>query len=130
MQRYMLGTQAQGVAGMKSFCDLLQYNSEPTSGPVEYDTIDDDLTSVPIEAGFGHLVLAWTDLTQEDYNRLLDLQGDNSGACMYARLPSRSGTTGIDFANYSVMAKRPVFESRDGLMCRNVTMELVRIVAP
>ncbi len=126
MERHQLGPYAGGVAGMKPLCGILASGQEPQSTPVTYDEIGVDLTGVPIEAGLGHTTLEWVEpLPQSDYQFLLDLQGDAPGARLYARAQERHGASGIDFANYLVVAKRPTFERRDQLYCYGVQMELV-----
>lgn len=128
MERHLIGTYAGGIAGMQAFCDILSAGIDPQSDPVSYEVVGTDLTGAPIEAGFGSTELRWEILSQADYDLLLDLQGDVPGAAMYARAQKRNGASGIDFANYSVMAGRPVFDSRDYLNVRGVRIPLTMMV--
>jgi hypothetical protein len=128
MERHALGTFAGGVSGMKAMCDLFSSGAEPTSLPVTYETVGVDLNAKPIEAGFGSTVLSWTVLAQSDYDYILGLQGDTPGSEMYVRAQKRNGASGIEFANFRCVAYRPIFEEREGLLCRNVTMQLMQML--
>lgn len=125
MQRHMIGT---ALATRKGACDLLRIGIDPISTPVEYTEVGSDLNGIPIEAGFGTTVWTWDVMTQEDYDVLLQLQGDTAGATMYIRTTKRAGTSGITFANFQGIAKRPVFDHREGLLCYGVKIEFVQLV--
>lgn len=129
MNRHKIGTSAGGVAGMQFAQDLISTHEEPRSTPVEYQAVGADLNGAPIEAGFGSTSWTWRVMPQSDFDTLLELQGDTPSASMYVRTAKRSGASGIDFANYSCIVARPVFGSRDGLLCYDVAISIGMMTA-
>lgn len=125
MQRHKLGLAA---GTKKDVCNLLQAGVDPVSTPVEFETVGTDLDGVPIEAGFGAAVWEWEVLTQEDFDNLMTLQGDVPGKTMYVRTSKHDGAKGIEFGDYAVIAKRPTFDRREGLLCYGVKIEFVQMV--
>lgn len=125
MNRHKLGTT---LGTMHAICDLLQVGIDPVSTAVEYETVGDDLNGVPIESGFGVATWEWDVLAQEDFDNLLTMQGDVAGATMYVHTSKHDGASGIEFANYACIAKRPTFERREGLLCYGVKIEFVQMV--
>lgn len=127
MQRHKIGSYAGGAAGMLEICDLLRMRVDPVSTPVAFQEVGVDLNGVPIEAGFGACAWKWDVLPQDDFDRLLELQGDVAGAPLYIHTSNIAGASGIEFSTYSAVAKRPTCE-RDGLLCNNVVMEFQRLI--
>lgn len=125
MERHKIGLTA---GTLKDMCTLVNVGIDPVSTPVEFETVGDDLNGIPIEAGFGTTAWEWEMLPQRDYDLLLELQGDVSGKAMYIHTAKRSGASGIEFATYACIAKRPVFERREQLICYGVRMEFVQLV--
>jgi hypothetical protein len=126
MQRHKIGTVS--FAAMYDICELLRVRVDSVSTPVAYASVGNDLNGVPIEAGYGQAMWTWDVLPQDDYDRLLELQGDTPGASVYVRSSKKAGASGIEFANFTAIAKRPEFEGRDGLICHNVKLELIKMV--
>jgi len=125
MERHKLGTS---LGTLKPICELIRVGKDPVSTPVIFQTVGTDLNGIPIEAGFGSAVWTWDTLPQEDYDFLLELQGDVPGVAMEVYTSKRSGASGIDFDNFACIMGRPVMESREGLICRNVKIEFTRMI--
>lgn len=113
---------------MLEICNLLRVRVDPISTPVAFQEVGTDLNGVPIEAGFGACTWTWDVLPQDDYDRLLELQGDVAGAPLYIHTSMKAGASGIEFNTYLAVAKRPAYENRDGLVCNNVTIEFQRLI--
>lgn len=128
MERHKLGLYSDGLANMLEICELMKNAGEPTADPVSYEQLGEDLNGVPIEVGFGHTELSWRVMPQSDYDFLLEWQGDVPGTEVYARTQQRSGASGIDFGNYSAIAGRPTFGSREGLTVYDVRLPLTVMV--
>lgn len=94
-----------------------------------YEPIGTDLNGLPIEAGFGSTVWSWDYMPQEDYQFLLDKQGDVTGVAMTIYTQKRNGASGIEFDNYSCIMARPVFERREGLVCYGVSIAFMSLLA-
>lgn len=125
MPRHKIGLTA---VTMQNMCDLIKAGRDPVSTPVEFETVGDDLNGVPIEAGFGTAAWEWDVLSQEDYDFILELQGDVPGRAMYIYTTKRNGASGIDFDTYACIAKRPTFERREEFLCYGVRIEFVQLV--
>ena len=125
MQRFMIGAQADGVAGMKAMCDLLEIGQDPQNDFKNYSEIaGQDLTSADIQAGLATDTLRWVVMPQKDYDRLFDLTG-----IVYVREVKETGTSGRDAANYIAVAHEPTFQRREGLVLYGVEMKLTGLEA-
>lgn len=127
MERHKLGTQAGGVAGMADVCKYVRGN--PKSSPVTYEEVGIDLTGQPIEAGLGSCAWVWDVLPQKEYDLLLAFQGDQAGRSVYLRTSLRGGASGVDFADFLGVMKRPTFSERTQLLCYEVSIEFVQMEA-
>ena len=113
---------------MSFACELISTQEEPVSEPVAYEAVGSTLDGIPIEAGFGATSWRWSVMPQADFDRLLDTQGDAPGTAMLVRTAKRNGASGIDFANYNCIVGRPVFQTRERLVCYEVTMPIFQMV--
>lgn len=130
MQRHKIGTYAGGVAAMKSICDLLEVGIDPQSTFKEYsETVGNDLTGAPIEAGFPTASWTWDVMPQKDFDRLLGLVSNGASAQVIIRTRNNSGTSGYDFDNFSAIMNRPKAGIRDGLVLKNITVDFSMLVA-
>ena len=125
MERHKLGLTA---LTKRPICEILIRAGEPKSSPVAYEIVGADLDGVPIESGFGVTTWEWPEMSQEDYDLLLELQGDVPGKTVYLHTTKRSGASGIDFGDYQAIAGRPTFESRERLICYGVQMPFTQMV--
>mgnify|MGYP001178120661 CR=1 FL=1 len=124
MERHRLGFT---LGTMKTIDQIIHLGVDPISVPVTYAEVGQDLSAVPIEAGFGSAKWSWVSMAQADYDLLLDLQTNVPGIAVYVRTSKKSGASGIDFANFTAIAKRPNAEERVGLLCKNVTLEFIKM---
>lgn len=129
MQRHKLATQAQGVAGFKDMCTLLDIAIDPVSTFQEYsEVVGTDMTGAPIEAGLPMASWAWDVMTQTDFQRLLDYVSSGASAYVYIRTRNNTGESGLDCANYLAVMARPSFSEREGLLVRGVTINFTALV--
>lgn len=129
MQRHLIGTQAGGVAAMKSICNLLEIGIDPISTFQEFtETVGVDLNGAPIEAGFATAQWTWEIMPQKDFDRLLGLVSNGASADVTIRTRNNSGASGFDFSNYTAIMQRPKVGTRAGLLMRNITVEFTTLV--
>lgn len=129
MQRHKIATQAQGVAGFKDMCTLLDVGVDPLSTFQEYsEVVGTDLTGAPIEAGLPQATWSWDVMTQTDFQRLLDYVSSGASAYVYIRTRNNTGASGLDFNNYLCVMARPQFSEREGLIVRGITVNFTAMV--
>lgn len=130
MERCKIGTQAGGVAGMKSICDLLSIGVDPITEFTEYsEVIGTDLNDAPIEAGFPRATWEWRVMPQSDFEHLNDFISSTGSNPVYICTRKNTGASGYDFANYLAVMRRPKTSGREGLLVRAVVLEFTMLVA-
>lgn len=128
MSRYRIGTQAGGVAGMSDVC--VYAGTEPQSTYQEYtEVVGQDLNGSNIEAGLPRAAWTWAELSQSEFDAILDLLGTGSSAYVYIRTRLNTGASDSDFANFLAIMQRPTSTVEGRIVHREVEVQFVQLVA-
>lgn len=128
MSNFAIGTAAGGAGAIKDLC--LYAAEDPEATYQEYsEVVGQDLNGANIEAGLPRASWRWAQLSQAEFDALLDFTGGAASAPVYIRTRVNTGALLSEWGTFLAVMQRPVSTPAGQIVHNDVAIDFVAMVA-